>query len=517
MNQFSEGRSENSDPFPDPFSDPLTPRPLPNQINHMEFELDGSEELNSPTLPPLQFTTPLEPTARAIEVSSDPLGHLSPLFSQFANTAETHRFQKRKSPPTEAQQLPRTFPTDNLPGNTGNLPITAREAILQARDLIIVAYSKTTREEQTKLLDLLEIFREFTESGKITKTSNIIASQIANLETVTRKIESKTRNLVNNTKSTSNQPINQPTNQPIGQSFAQIASSTIVDNSKPQEWTIVGKKSKIIPKPATKPKEAKNTRRLILTRLITRNDAFSPLALRNAFNKAFSEKGIKNLVVASVTKSRNSNLVITTTSDFTAEFLLQKRSIWENLISFNNAQKDEPWHKVVVHGIPTMDFHIENGPELILEEIKTFNKGFNPIGKPYWLTSPEKRMNQIAGSMVISFSSEEEAKKAIRNRLYIAGLSVRVVKFTSTAPTTQCNKCQSFGHIDQNCKKSAKCGLCSENHTTIQHYCNICKTKGKKCIHLEPKCANCKLPHLANDKTCEVLIAIKGLNSSINE
>jgi hypothetical protein len=221
MNQFSEGRSKNSDLFPDPFM----PKPPTNQINHMEFELDSSEELNSPTLPPLRFTTPTEPNTRPIEVSSDPLGHLSPSISQFANTAETHRFQKRKSPPTKAQQLLRIFFTDNLPSNIGNLPTTAREAILQARDLIIIAYSKTTREEQSKLLDLLEIFREFTESGKITKISNIIASQIANLETVTRKIESKTRNLVNNPK----------TNQSTGQSFAKVANSTNIDNSKPQE------------------------------------------------------------------------------------------------------------------------------------------------------------------------------------------------------------------------------------------------------------------------------------------
>ena len=67
-----------------------------------------------------------------------------------------------------------------------NTTTTAREAILKARDLIVYAYSKTPRDQQSKLLDLLEIFREYTESGNITKASSIITTQIANLENATR-------------------------------------------------------------------------------------------------------------------------------------------------------------------------------------------------------------------------------------------------------------------------------------------------------------------------------------------
>jgi hypothetical protein len=147
--------------------------------------------------------------------------------------------------------------------------------------------------------------------------------------------------------------------------------------------------------------------------------------------------------------------------------------------------------------------------DLIIEEIKTFNKGFNPIGTPYWLTSPERRTSQRAGSVVVAFATKEEAKRAMKNRLYIAGISTRVEKYYSTAPTTQCTKCQGFGHLDSYCKKTASCRLCAEKHTTIQHYCTSCKTKGTKCLHLEPKCSNCKLAHTADFRQCEVLLAIK--------
>jgi hypothetical protein len=142
---------------------------------------------------------------------------------------------------------------------------------------------------------------------------------------------------------------------------------------------------------------------------------------------------------------------------------------------------------------------------LIVEEIKTFNKGLNPIGSPYWLTSASKRQSQLAGSIVVSFPSKEQASRAIKNRLYIAGISVRVEKYHSTASTTQCTKCGGFGHLNSLCKKSLfKCLLCSKDHSTEQHYCPICKNKGKKCLYLVPKCINCQGSHLATEYTkCE--------------
>jgi hypothetical protein len=117
---------------------------------------------------------------------------------------------------------------------------------------------------------------------------------------------------------------------------------------------------------------------------------FLPLVTRNVFNKAFLEKGIKGPVVASVTKSWGRNLVVTTTDAFSAKFLLDKQPIWEHLVVFKSAQLDRPWHKVVLHRIPTADFNTPDGMALILEEIKTFNNDLTPIGTPYWLTSADK-------------------------------------------------------------------------------------------------------------------------------
>ena len=85
--------------------------------------------------------------------------------------------------------------------------------------------------------------------------------------------------------------------------------------------------------------------------------------------------------------------------------------------------------------------------------------------------------------MAIAFATEEEANRAIRERLYIAGISVRVEKLYNTAPTTQWQKCQGFGHLDNYYRKQAIYRLYAELYNIKQHSYNSCKSKGN-CDHL---------------------------------
>jgi hypothetical protein len=175
-------------------------------------------------------------------------------------------------------------------------------------------------------------------------------------------------------------------------------------------------------------------------------------------------------------------------------------------------QKGEPWYKVIIHNLPIQEFNTTEGMDLVISEIKTFNKGLNPIGRPYWLTSLEVRNSGInrLGSVVVAFPTEEQANKAINNRLFIAGISAKVVKYRSISNTTQCKNCGSFGHLERFCKKDSKCILCASPHIYTEHYCTICKLKGKRCIHLTPKCINCNsTSHSADSKLCEVFLALK--------
>ena len=85
------------------------------------------------------------------------------------------------------------------------------------------------------------------------------------------------------------------------------------------------------------------------------------------------------------------NLVITTTPAFTAQFLIDKRSIWEHLVTFKEIQKDVIWYKVALHRVPIAPFNNPDGMDLLTDKIKIFNKGLSPISKLYWLTLADKR------------------------------------------------------------------------------------------------------------------------------
>jgi hypothetical protein len=482
--------------------------PIATTITDTPMTLEGGRpDPSSPSLPYSQALGAIESSIEPLP-SSDPF-EIQPqnpkIFSNTTHRPLTSQNRKRRAPIPlqDSASAPKTQKT-----TTEFLiaPTDYRELILQAMDLIIRASSiAPSRDHQARILDLLEIFREYTEKGQLASISKMFGSQISNLENVTRKFEEIAR-----------APPKEATPQKVGEtkevapskplSLAQIASQgPPPTTATPQEWKLVQKRPN---KPSQGPPKA--CKRLILVQSpIGTPFQFSPLTLRNAFNKAFLEKGVKGPVINTVSRTQNQNIVVTTTPTFSADYLLEKKDIWQSILPFKSAQKDESWHKVAIHGIPTRDFNTPNGMQLVVDEITTFNQGYKPIGIPYWLTTEAKRKNQLAGSVVVAFATEEEAKRAIRHRLYIGGVSVRVEKLYSTAPTAQCGNCQGYGHLDNHCKKAHRCRLCGENHATTQHKCSICPIKGAKCPHLAPKCSNCKGAHVANSEICEILLAIK--------
>ena len=120
----------------------------------------------------------------------------------------------------------------------------------------------------------------------------------------------------------------------------------------------------------------------------------------------------------------------------------------------------------------------------------------------------------MARLVVVTFPNKSQANRAIKNKLYIASILAKAIKFYNISSTAQYTNCASFGHLDFLYKKDPRCILCGENHVTSLHYCSTCKVKGKKCSHLTPKCVNCKEAHTADSKLCERYITLK--NASVN-
>jgi len=170
--------------------DPPSTPPWDDQTDQMDTEGVDDQELpklpNTPTqtlpVPGFNFT-----------ISSDPLNP-TPFFNQFPPEISGTRKRAIDSIQNRPSKLPRNVGPQESTQEPSTLEYTTITAILEARDLIILASTLTTSHtEQTRLLDLLQIFREYTEKGNLIKASSIITTQIANLESATRQIEQKTR------------------------------------------------------------------------------------------------------------------------------------------------------------------------------------------------------------------------------------------------------------------------------------------------------------------------------------
>lgn len=375
-------------------------------------------------------------------------------------------------------------------------PRTPEEALEQSRTFLCKAIEMQHNQAiKINLMNLLNVFRDHTEGNPITHAANSLANTVQHMEQLARKLPKITSNNL----SKHNNPTTiatAPSNQGLAASLfnTQGGSQDISPSNKPTPKQRQALRAK-----------AKKAKRLILTKLS--EEAFSnlnPLKLRNEINQILTAQLKTPPVVSTISRTLTKNLVITTTEDFNAKFLLQHTDLWKHLIAYKDLKEDIQHYKVIIHGIPITEFDREGGMDLIKTEISTFNKGYQVVGTPYWLTSQTKRAdpNQYKGSVVIAFEKEEDAQRAIRQRLMVAGISARVVKLYSTSPNTQCTKCCGYGHLPNYCKKDPICILCAGNHPVEQHHCETCNTTGKPCLHTKPLCTSCGEQQYANHKDC---------------
>jgi hypothetical protein len=142
-----------------------------------------------PTPRPQQFGHFTEPIN--FSYSSDPLTQdtLIPKQNLYAKTSydlTRKRFLESHVASEYYYGTKRIYFIDKTPGTL----------ILETRDLLVKAAGLTKEyDKQTRLLDLIEIFREYAEKGKVLKASNIIVSQVASLENTIRRMESKAKEL----------------------------------------------------------------------------------------------------------------------------------------------------------------------------------------------------------------------------------------------------------------------------------------------------------------------------------
>ena len=108
-------------------------------------------------------------------------------------------------------------------------------------------------------------------------------------------------------------------------------------------------------------------------------------------------------------------------SDFLADFLLQKKTIWEDIFSnkTQNIEKDKQWSKVVIHEVLIRLFLINEDFSLLKDEIEIFNSDLKLLKNSIWLSSQENRQNNKHVTILIAVENAKQAQTTIENRLCI--------------------------------------------------------------------------------------------------
>src|SRR5436190_1118517 len=175
-------------------------------------------------------------------------------------------------------------------------------------------------------------------------TENETMSQLQNkIENLKKSVENKFNSILKSIEIQSqNQNQNQAQNQAQNQSqnqtktYAQAATTNVEENNLQQTKKQQKQQEK------EKEKEKYREKRLVIQvdKEVAKNiDSYT---LRNQINdKFFVKENINSPVIATITKSFTSqSIILTTMTDFSADFLLQKKTVWEDIFS-NVAQKIE--------------------------------------------------------------------------------------------------------------------------------------------------------------------------------
>ena len=172
----------------------------------------------------------------------------------------------------------------------------------------------------------------------------------------------------------------------------------------------------------------------------------------------------------------------------------------------------EHWQRLKVHRMSQERYLGEGSMELLKQEVE-FSTGIQLKVLPCWLINKSRlREQQETGNkrgsvIVMIVKGETEAKQLCASGLRFGGVVRVVERYWEAGPSSVCMKCCGIGHerMENYGDWPPKCVICAGPHKVEDHYCGVTdcnKGKGKICVHVTAKCANCKGSHAANCSRC---------------
>jgi len=159
----------------------------------------------------------------------------------------------------------------------------------------------------------------------------------------------------------------------------------------------------------------------------------------------------------------------------------------------------------LLHGVPT---HLSL-PE-ISQSISSNYPQLTQSQTPRWLTQADRREHKANSTIVMTLAGNIKKAQIGRQHLIVCNRQCELDDYIAYGKTTQCRKCQAYGHPAALCQNNPRCAVCAEPHETKEHPCSlpICK-KGPACTHPPIRCANCDALHKASDPNCPERIKLR--------
>jgi hypothetical protein len=159
---------------------------------------------------------------------------------------------------------------------------------------------------------------------------------------------------------------------------------------------------------------------------------------------------------------------------------------WE--LIFEGATQVKGSYGVVLHGAPKKNLDLTDQPQAI-RELEGSN-ALKSVSRVAPLMRKPRNPSAPTHSIVIFFDNAEEADRCISEGVVIQSRIHQAVRYIPQCQTTQCFRCQGYGHKAATCTRTIKCGKCSKDHET------------KTCTTDTLQCANCNEPHAAWHPDC---------------
>ena len=307
----------------------------------------------------------------------------------------------------------------------------------------------------------------------------------------------------------------QPATSSPRKSYAQMAASGSPKVSTENAWTeVTGKKQK-----ANAPRKVEpEKRRVIFRRVVTspqKSEADLMLVLNEALQRANVPAYVRFIKVGYSQSGAISGLLTEKSNaeellgEYSTTLIRAAKSVDEGVVG---VEKLERWHRLKVHGMPLMRYLGEGKMELLCREIES-STGIKLKTMPRWLISEarlEERLeagNGKGSAIVITVGSEVEASRLCAKGLRFGGAPKVVEKYWEAGPSSVCMTCSGIGHdrLGGCNERPEQCVICAGAHKTENHACGVtgCGVKkGKICIHVVPRCANCGGNHQATAFRC---------------